>query len=125
LSCGFTRELTPLGGVRSQAAYAALLAGLVAHGTNLGIATMAQSTDGISPDPARHEAPPLQPRDRCAGGRSRGKGSGSPLRLYHCGCEPPVKVRVASDELRAHCDLCGKPFERPAPTAGSSAGAPA
>jgi hypothetical protein len=94
---------------------------------------IAPPTDG---NPHFHEAlnhpTPLGTRPRpCSlgigvrGGRSRGKGSGSRLRLYHCSCEPPVKVRVASDELRAHCDRCGKPFEPPAPTAGSSAGAPA
>jgi len=34
--------------------YAALLAALVAHGTNLGIAIMAQSTEGISVDALNH-----------------------------------------------------------------------
>lgn len=66
------------------------------------------------------------------GGTSRGKGSGSRLRLWECGCErpceihavnpagsatckscrKPVKVRVASDDFHAHCDVCGQPFER-------------
>jgi hypothetical protein len=38
--CGFTGELAPLGGYtpRTEHHYAALLASLVAHGTNLGIA---------------------------------------------------------------------------------------
>ncbi len=46
--CGFSRELAPLGGYRPRLenAYPALLAALVAHGTNLGLATMAQSTKG-------------------------------------------------------------------------------
>ena len=50
--CGFTRELVPLPGyqARTDRPYAALLAGLVAHGTNLGIATMAQSTEGLTVD---------------------------------------------------------------------------
>jgi TnpA family transposase len=54
--CGFTRAFTPLAGIRSQAEkpYATLLAALVAHGTNLGIATMAQSTDGMSVDALNH-----------------------------------------------------------------------
>ena len=54
--CGFTRELAPLGGYRSRAdcPYPALLAALVAHGTNLGLATMAQSTEGISVDVLHH-----------------------------------------------------------------------
>jgi hypothetical protein len=47
------------------------------------------------------------------GGRSRGKGSGSRMRLWECGCTPkPVKVRVASDDLQATCDLCGSAIKR-------------
>jgi hypothetical protein len=46
------------------------------------------------------------------GGTSRGPGSGSRLRLYMCECERSVRVRVASDEFRAHCDLCGSKFQR-------------
>lgn len=45
------------------------------------------------------------------GGQSRGKGSGSRMRLYHCQCNPPVKVRVASDEFAAKCDHCSAPFK--------------
>ncbi|MBA2764510.1 MAG: Tn3 family transposase [Thermoleophilaceae bacterium] len=54
--CGFTRELLPLGGYQPRAdnLYAALLAALVAHGTNLGISTMAQSTKGIGIDLLHH-----------------------------------------------------------------------
>jgi TnpA family transposase len=50
--CGFTRELVPVGGYtpRLENRYPTLLAALVAHGTNLGIATMAQSTKGITVD---------------------------------------------------------------------------
>lgn len=44
------------------------------------------------------------------GGTSRGKGSGSRLRLYQCDCG--VKVRVARDDFRAHCDDCGTAFVR-------------
>jgi hypothetical protein len=47
------------------------------------------------------------------GGKSRGKGSGSRLRLWQCECERPVKVRVASDDFRAHCDECGAAFKQP------------
>jgi hypothetical protein len=46
------------------------------------------------------------------GGKSRGTGSGSRLRLWECECERPVKVRVASDDFRAHCDECGESFKR-------------
>lgn len=44
------------------------------------------------------------------GGQSRGKGSGSRMRKFVCGCG--VIVRAARDELRAHCDDCGQPFQR-------------
>ena len=47
------------------------------------------------------------------GGKSFGAGSGSRLRLYECKCEPkPVKVRVASDDFDATCNVCGSKFER-------------
>ncbi len=46
------------------------------------------------------------------GGKSRGKGSGSRLRLWLCACEKPVKVRVSSDEFKAHCDVCHEAFKR-------------
>ena len=54
--CGFTRELGPFHGStpRLENQYPALLAALVAHGTNLGIATMAQSTKGVSVDTLQH-----------------------------------------------------------------------
>lgn len=44
------------------------------------------------------------------GGKSRGTGSGSRLRLWECACAKPVKVRVASDDFKARCDECGQPF---------------
>jgi len=45
------------------------------------------------------------------GGKSRGKGSGSRLRLYECtGCDHPQKVRVASDTLNATHNDCGTEF---------------
>jgi hypothetical protein len=42
------------------------------------------------------------------GGTSRAKGSGSRLRLWVCGCEKRVQIRVASDDFRVHCDACGE-----------------
>lgn len=36
--------------------------------------------------------------------------TGSRLRLYQCGCEPPIKVRVARDGFQAVCLLCEEPF---------------
>lgn len=44
------------------------------------------------------------------GGASRGKGSGSRLRLYHCECDPPVKVRAGTSELACTCDHCAGSF---------------
>src|SRR6266700_1956243 len=32
--------------------------------------------------------------------------AGSRLRLYQCACEPPLKVRVASDVFQARCLVC-------------------
>lgn len=44
------------------------------------------------------------------GGKSRGAGSGSRLRLFECECVPAIKVRAARDNLAAHCDCCTAPF---------------
>jgi len=46
------------------------------------------------------------------GGTSRGKGSGSRMKLYECQCTPPVKVRHAGDRFHATCHTCGYAFER-------------
>jgi hypothetical protein len=46
------------------------------------------------------------------GGTSSGRGSGSRLRLWVCGCDAPVKVRVASDDFQATCNRCDSPFKR-------------
>jgi hypothetical protein len=32
------------------------------------------------------------------------------LRLYECECQPPIKLRVARDDLAAHCDMCEAAF---------------
>jgi TnpA family transposase len=54
--CGFTREFRPLGGYepRSGNLHGTLLAALIAHGTNLGIAAMGQSAPGITVDMLQH-----------------------------------------------------------------------
>lgn len=44
------------------------------------------------------------------GGKSRGVGSGSRLRLFECECVPPVKARVARDEFKAECTCCSSLF---------------
>lgn len=43
------------------------------------------------------------------GGKSRGIGSGSRLRLHMCAC--PVRARVASDVFLATCGVCGTAFK--------------
>jgi len=52
----FTRAFRPLGGYepRSERLYPALLAALIAHGTNLGIAAMGQSAQEITVDMLQH-----------------------------------------------------------------------
>jgi len=48
--CGFTRAFQPLGGYtpRDKDPYRSLLAALIAHGTNLGLAAMSQSVDELT-----------------------------------------------------------------------------
>jgi len=48
--CGFTRAFQPLGGYEPRSAdlYRPLLATLIAHGTNLGLAAMSQSVDSLT-----------------------------------------------------------------------------
>jgi len=50
--CGFTRAFQPLGGYqpRSGDPHRPLLASLIAHGTNLGLAAMSQSVDTLTAD---------------------------------------------------------------------------
>lgn len=42
--------------------------------------------------------------------KAKAKKPGSRLRLYECGCDPVVKVRVASDAFQARCQVCGEMF---------------
>lgn len=55
---GLTRALTPLGGYEPRTggedAYRTLLAALVAHGTNLDVAAMSGSIEGMTPDRPHH-----------------------------------------------------------------------
>lgn len=48
------------------------------------------------------------------GGKSRGPGSGSRLRLYLCGMSDPGcrRVRVSADDWRATCGACGEAFKQ-------------
>ncbi|MBX9721911.1 MAG: Tn3 family transposase, partial [Candidatus Obscuribacterales bacterium] len=54
--CGFTREFRPLGGYKSRITnlYITVLANLIAQGTNLGIAAMANSVDELTADMLQH-----------------------------------------------------------------------
>ncbi|HJT55778.1 MAG TPA: SprT-like domain-containing protein [Ktedonobacteraceae bacterium] len=52
--------------------------------------------------PYPHAAILVKPKDKI----------GSRLRLYQCGCEPPVKVRVASDRFQARCLVCDGLFKQ-------------
>jgi hypothetical protein len=53
------------------------------------------------------------------GGTSRGRGSGSRLRLFVCACMPPIRIRVARDanNLHVRCLDCNTIFH--SPTAGT------
>jgi len=46
------------------------------------------------------------------GGKSRGAGFGSRLRLWLCECLRPYRVRVASNDFHARCLRCGVVFRR-------------
>jgi TnpA family transposase len=50
--CGFTRAFQPLGGYQSRGGdlHRSLLATMIAHGTNLGLAAMSQSVDTLTAD---------------------------------------------------------------------------
>jgi TnpA family transposase len=54
--CGFTRELRPIGGYEPRLSnlYQSQLAALIAHGTNLGIAAVGHSAEGITADMLPH-----------------------------------------------------------------------
>ena len=54
--CGFTRELRPIGGYEPRLSnlYQSQLAALIAHGTNLGIAAMGHSAEGVTVDMLQH-----------------------------------------------------------------------
>jgi TnpA family transposase len=54
---GLTRALAPLGGYEPRSGedtYRTLLAALIAHGTNLGVAAMSGSIEGMTPDRLHH-----------------------------------------------------------------------
>jgi len=55
-TCNFSREFRPLGGYKSRISnlYITVLANLIAQGTNLGIAAMANSVEGVTADMLQH-----------------------------------------------------------------------
>lgn len=62
-------------------------------------------------------AKPFKPRVCQAGigtrgGKSRGAGSGSRLRLFECACVPAIKVRVSRDQFDCRCNTCMTNFIR-------------
>lgn len=69
-----------------------LLAGYRQNGTQV---TMKPCTQGIG----------------TRGGKSRGVGSGSRLKLFVCDCEPPFKIRSGRSDLRCTCDMCNTRFQ--------------
>lgn len=84
----------------------------------LGLATLPKPTDGkplarlggidipglpILPRPCSHGI-------GSRGGKSRGKGSGSRLRKWVCGCG--VIARVARENFKATCNECGTDFQK-------------
>jgi hypothetical protein len=54
------------------------------------------------------------------GGKSRGPGSGSRLRLFICDCRPPIRIRVARDsgKFRVRCLDCETVFRLAEPSDG-------
>lgn len=77
-------------------------------------------SDGTPTFRSGHGAAPRAPKPcplgvGTRGGKSRGTGSGSRLRLWVCACPegtPGRKVRVASDAWDATCNRCATPFTR-------------
>ncbi|GHP00832.1 hypothetical protein KSF_108790 [Reticulibacter mediterranei] len=45
-------------------------------------------------------------------GEQHKRKSGSRLRLFECACTPPIKVRVARDDLPVLCLTCNHPFHQ-------------
>lgn len=69
-----------------------------------------QLTGGFGGLPVNFKIKPCGAGIGTKGGKSRGAGSGSRLRLWECGCEPPVKVRIGRDVFNAQCLDCDSPF---------------
>jgi len=112
VSLGFRKQPAAAG----QVYYLAMIDPEIRHAVH----DLARRIGDGRPEFRTHAIPtlPTVPRPCSAGigtkgGRSRGKGSGSRMRLWECACQPkPVKVRVASDDFHATCNLCHTAFTR-------------
>jgi hypothetical protein len=62
------------------------------------------------PNGAAFRIKPCSAGNGVRGGKSRGAGSGSRLKLWECECVPPMKVRVARPDFDATCNCCDSPF---------------
>lgn len=114
LSLGFTKRPAAAGQRYALALFApALRHAIYALAQRLDDGTPAFRTSGLYAGLfAGAKLKPCSAGVGTKGGTSRGTGSGSRQRLWECGCERPVKVRVASDDFQATCNRCSEPFHR-------------
>jgi hypothetical protein len=64
----------------------------------------------VAPNGAAFRIKPCSAGVGTHGGKSRGAGSGSRLKLWECECSPPMKVRVARADFDATCNCCDSAF---------------
>jgi hypothetical protein len=64
----------------------------------------------IAPNGGTFKLKPCSAGNGVRGGKSRGAGSGSRLKLWTCECAPPMKVRVARADFDATCNCCDSAF---------------
>jgi hypothetical protein len=123
MGCGHGKEwkkaCAALGLETAQAAGQAYAPEHFAPAVWASIAALPHPSDGkptfVAGAPVVRKPRPCPMGQGTRGGRSRGAGSGSRLRLWVCGCAegtPGRKVRVASDEWDATCNRCGERFGR-------------
>jgi hypothetical protein len=106
-----------LGLRRSRAAGTSYIWSMFAPDIRDAIADIPKPDDGepVTLDFGRKTGPkPCTAAIGTRGGKSRGVGSGSRLRLFTCACEPPLRVRVARDAFDCTCNTCHTIFQRQA-----------